>query len=96
MKAEKLPVVPNPIGVLSRKGRNEEINIQNFSIGNMQAQALGEAIKNTVAKKLQLASNRLSTVGALSIIQNINPSVQEINLSNNTIQDKEQARQIKM
>lgn len=44
-QAKDLPIVPLPAGLANHKGRNGEINLYNKSIGNMQAQAIGTAIK---------------------------------------------------
>ena len=67
-KAYRLPVVPTPLGVVSHKGINNELNLTNMSVGNWQAEALGKALEFTKAKKINLQNNRLDTHGALSIL----------------------------
>ena len=84
---DPLRVVPVPLGVVTHKGRNNEINLNNVSIGNDQARALGSALKCSHAEKVMLKNNRLNNNGALRIIEGINQHLKEINLSENTLTD---------
>lgn len=66
------------------------MNVNNNSIGNNQGDALSMALKYTKADKIFLANNRLSTDAILLILDNMNPNIKEINLSDNKIiADKE-------
>ena len=89
MKEEDGPirVLPVPLGIVTHKGRNNEIDLNNASIGNDQAQALGSSLKYSNAEKVLLRDNRLGTKGALSIIDGIGPHLRTINLSNNALTD---------
>ena len=84
---EPLRVLPVPLGIVSHKGRNNEIDLNNLSIGNDQARALGSSLKYSTVEKVLLRNNRLSTKGSLSIIEGINPHLRELNLSNNALTD---------
>lgn len=88
-QAKALPIVPLPSGLANHKGRNGEINLYNQSIGNLQAQAIGTAIKHSKAEKLSFQNNRLTNKGALSILSNLNENITEINLSDNALEDYE-------
>ena len=81
--------MPLPAGLANHKGRNGEINLYNASIGNMQAKAIGNAIKHSKAEKLYLQNNRLTNKGALSILENLNQNIKELNLSDNILEDNE-------
>ena len=35
VKASELSIVPQPMGIVSRKGRNNDLNITNMSVGNI-------------------------------------------------------------
>jgi len=92
----KLPVVPSPMGIVSHKGENNQLRMTNYSMGNAVSKAVGKAIFYSKAEKLSMQNNRLSPMGALNIIKNINPTMKEIDLSGNTLQDYEKTRELKV
>ena len=61
------------------------MNVNNTSIGSLQGDALSMALKFTKADKVFLANNRLTTDAILLILENMNPKIKEINLSDNKI-----------
>lgn len=70
--AAKLPIIPSPMGVVSHKGDYKTVNLTDYSMGDQQAKAFGEAMKLSEAECLKLKNNRLTIEGAVSIISNLN------------------------
>ena len=89
---KKMKVVPNPIGVIKKKGENEKINLRNKILGDDYIKCLNESLK---ASKnitcLNLEKNRLSDISLIPLMQTIlNNNILlekllEINLSYNKI-----------
>jgi hypothetical protein len=57
---EKNKLIPRTNGIVSYKGNENEINIQNFSIGNRYAKAYGNGLKFLHAKKVNVSNNGLN------------------------------------
>ena len=64
-------------------------------MGNMQAKALGFAIKYSKAENLNVINNRLTSDGAYHILENVNPTLKLINISNNSLLDLDKIRALK-
>lgn len=56
--------MPEPIGIVSWKGNEQELNIDNYSMGNNYASALSQSIKKINPKRINLKGNRLTAKGA--------------------------------
>ena len=96
-KAGALPMVVKPtIGLTAHKGNDNEINMNDGAIGDLQAEALGEAIKYAKQEKIYACNNRLSQEGALHIIEAITGMVKELNLSDNDLMAHGKNQQINM
>ena len=80
-----MPIVPAPMGIVSHKGRNRDLNLTNMGAGNQQAKAIGAAVKLTNAHHLLMANNRLSTAGTLVVLQNLSTNITTIDLSGNAL-----------
>ena len=91
----RLPIVPVPLGLVSHKGDDKTLNLSNYEMGNVQAKALGVAIKYSKAENLNVINNRLTSEGALHILENINPSLKSINLSDNNLFDLDKLRALR-
>ncbi len=57
-EANKLRISPAPFGLIKRKGKADEINIQHYNIGNSFGKALGKSIKHIKPKALLLGNNK--------------------------------------
>jgi hypothetical protein len=56
-----LPIVPSPNpALIAHKGNEDEININNFSLGDYHANAIADAIQHSHPNKLYLANNRIN------------------------------------
>eukprot|EP00347_Sterkiella_histriomuscorum_P020671 403336916 len=85
-KCEDQKLIPSPFGMVSLKGPLDTINLKQFRIGNKYADSLGSGLKLSQAiSKVNLASNRLSPQGGISILKGLNPQIQELDLSNNDL-----------
>jgi len=51
--------VPSP-AIIAHKGNDDEINVNNFAIGDDHAIAIAEAIKYSNSDKIYLANNRIT------------------------------------
>ena len=91
----RLPIVPVPLGLVSHKGDDKTLNLSNYEMGNVQAKALGVAIKYSKAENLNVINNRLTSEGALHILENINASLKSINLSDNNLFDLDKLRALR-
>lgn len=62
------------------------MNLSQFRVGNKYAVSLGQGLKlSNAVSKINLASNRLTPRGGLSILQGLNHNVIELDLSNNEL-----------
>lgn len=68
---DKDHVIPRPFGIVSYKGKEDEINIENFSMGNSYSKAYGKGLKLLNAKVLNLSNNRLSDTGSMNILRGV-------------------------
>ena len=71
--------------MVSLKGKNECLSLQQYRIGNKYAEALSNGLKLCIVNKINLASNRLNPQGGLKVLQSLNFNVRELDLSNNKI-----------
>lgn len=94
--AQKLPIIPTTMGFNVHKGKHQEMNLTNFGMGQSQALAFGQGLKNAIASKINLQNNRIAPESALAILENINDKVKELNLSDNALHDGERARLMKI
>lgn len=53
------------------------------------------AIAYSKAEKINLINNRLTSDGALKILEHINPNLKSINISNNNLFDLDKIRELK-
>ena len=91
----RLPIVPVPLGLVSHKGDDKTLNLSNYEMGNVQAKALGFAIKHSKAENLNMINNRLTSEGANHILENVNPTLKLLNISNNNLFDLDKIRALK-
>ena len=91
----KLPIVPVPLGLVSHKGDDKTLNLSNYEMGNVQAKALGLAIKYSKAENLNVINNRLTSDGAYNILENVNPTLKLLNISNNSLLDLDKIRALR-
>lgn len=85
-RAGGLPMVVKPtIGLTAHKGIDNELNLNDNAIGDLQAEALGAAIRYAKQDKIYACNNRLTGEGAFHIIDSITSLVKEINLSDNDL-----------
>jgi hypothetical protein len=54
-----------PFGFVNYRGKEDEINIQNFKMGDKYVEAFSHGLQYASVKKVNLASNRLDDKGAL-------------------------------
>jgi len=80
-------IPPAPLGLIKRKGKENEINIDNYNIGDRYAKALSSSIKHVKPKALLLSSNN-NTHGIMNIIHNLNEQCEKLDLSNNFVNGK--------
>ena len=80
-------ISPAPIGMLKRKGRESDINIRNYHIGDHRGLALGTSMKYLNPKNLLLGCN-MNTKGISSIIDNLNDDLENLDLSENRVDAK--------
>lgn len=86
-RCDKQRILPTAIAVATRKGKESEVNIKGYSVGEDYALALGEGVQLlTDARKIDLTGNRLAAKGAKIITNCIqgNNTI-ELNLSDNSI-----------
>lgn len=82
LQCEKANLIPIPFGLVNYKGKEDEINVSSYKMGNDYATAFGKGLHLAGnVKKLNFADNRLSEEGSFGIIKGINKGIQEIDLS---------------
>jgi len=81
---------PKPFGIVRRSGKESEIDIRMFSMGDNYAKAFSEGLKHhNSLQNLNIKSNRLSDIGAQKILSNLNPSqIRFINIAENKLGQK--------
>jgi Ran GTPase-activating protein (RanGAP) involved in mRNA processing and transport len=84
---EKAKLKPLPIGVVRRKGKPEDFNLESMRIGDSYAEAFSKGLKFVKrVERLNLQSNRLTEKGSLNILKNLDSSnLRVINLADNRI-----------
>ena len=70
---------------MNYKGKEEEINLKNYKMGDNYAAAFREGLQLAHVKKLVVADNRLNEKGSLQLVQGLNKHIQELDLSNNKV-----------
>ena len=85
-------IIPNPLGLLKRKGDEKILNMNNQHVGDRYIKALSNGLEYIEhLNNLQLSNNRLTESGIVSIFNclnnnlNLMESIIKLNLSNNKI-----------
>ena len=69
LQCEKQNLIPMPFGIVNYKGKEEEINVRSYRMGNDYAQAYGQGLQLAAnIRKLNFADNRLSEKGSFGIV----------------------------
>ena len=86
-QADKERISPEPVGVVKRRGGEEEMNLSKYLIGDRYAAALSKGIKCLPKlSKLNMSGNRLSDKGAQAILAGLNPAcTKTLDLSYNSL-----------
>ena len=89
---DKEKIIPNPLGLLKRKGEINILNMNNQHIGNRYIKALSSGLEySDFINSFQLSSNGLNESGTVDLFNSfhVNPKLLEnltkLNLSNNRI-----------
>ena len=84
-ETEKKRLFPQPLGIVRRKGKESEVDLHLYSMGDGYASALSEGLKKVKSvERLNLKSNRLSQQGSQRILETVRPNaIKEINLAEN-------------
>jgi hypothetical protein len=85
VQCEKQNLVPDPFGLVSRKGNEEELNLQSYRMGNSYAKAYGQGLKLANIKRVNVADNGLNDGGSVALVKGINPNMRELDLSSNRV-----------
>jgi hypothetical protein len=68
------------------KGREDEINLKNYGMGDEYVTAFAKGLKISHSiRKVNLANNRLNEQGTLKFLRAVHKNVQEIDLSQNKV-----------
>ena len=85
-------IIPNPLGLLKRKGDEKILNMNNQHVGDRYIKALSNGLEYIEhLNNFQLSNNRLTENGIVSIFNclnnnvNLMESINKLNLSNNKI-----------
>lgn len=80
---------PIPMGIVKRVGKDREIDIGMYAMGDSYAEAFSEGLKEFEINRLNLSDNRLTDIGAMKILQGLKASALEIlDLSNNKLSNE--------
>jgi len=84
---DKNQLKPESMGLIRRKGREEEIDVAMYGMGDRYADALSQGIKHIdCLSKLNVSGNRLTDFGASQLVRNLAAdTVVALDLSNNQI-----------
>jgi hypothetical protein len=87
---DKNQLKPESMGLIRRKGKEEEIDVAMYGMGDRYADALSQGIKHIdCLSKLNVSGNRLTDFGASQLVRNLAAdTVVAIDLSNNMITGK--------
>lgn len=87
---DRLRLLPNPIGVVRRKGKEDQYDLTRMSMGDFYAQAFSEGLKHVKSvQRLNLQANRLTEVGTLRILSSVEfRDLKHLNLCQNRIGDR--------
>ena len=66
----RMNIPPAPLGLVKRRGKEDEINVKNYYIGDRYGKALSSSIKHLKPKALFLSSNN-NTNEIMNIINNL-------------------------
>ena len=85
-------IIPNPLGLLRRRGREKNLSITNHKVGDIYMKALSNSLKySRHLNKLEISGNRLSSFGTSKLFKSLNFNkelsykLKTINLSENKI-----------
>ena len=85
-------IIPNPLGLLRRKGKEKRLAISHHKVGDTYMKVLSNSLKYSLnLNKLELSGNRLSSFGTSKLFKSLNfnkelaYNLKEINLSENKI-----------
>ena len=85
-------IIPNPLGLLKRKGDDKTLEMNNQKVGDTYIKVLGNALKySDNLTYLELSGNRISSIGINKLFSSINQNeeltsnIHSINLSENNI-----------
>lgn len=79
-------LLPEPMGLVKTKGKDCDLNISRYSMGDSFAEALSESFTTLEMERVNLRSNRLTDAGARKVINNLKANVLlELDLSYNYI-----------
>lgn len=86
-KCDKIHLNPEPFGIVRRTGPDTSIDIHNYSMGDVYANAFSEGINHYKdVKELNISNNRLTECGVLKILQKIrDKKLKKISLAENKI-----------
>jgi len=85
-KMKQLRVTPKCIGLVKSNGPKNEINMRNYAIGDQYASAFSAAFNRlTLIDSIDLANNRLSNKGAITLIENAPFQLKHLDLSGNNL-----------
>ena len=86
-RCDKIRLNPEPFGMVRRTGPDTSIDIHNYSMGDVYANAFSEGINHCKdVKDLNISDNRLTEPGCVKILQNIkDKKMKKINLAENKI-----------
>lgn len=86
-ETERSKLFPQPMGIIRRKGKETELDLHQYRMGDDYASALSEGLKSVKSlERLNLKSNRLSQTGSMKVLETVRANViKEINLSENTL-----------
>ncbi len=69
---EESMLIPRPYDFVNYKGSENEINVENFMMGNKYAKAYSKGLQLMNVKKLNVAGNRLNEKGVCNILKGMN------------------------
>ena len=66
-------IIPNPLGLLRRRGQDKKLSITNHKVGDTYMKALSNSLKySRHLNKLELSGNRLSSFGTSKLFKSLN------------------------
>ena len=90
--SNKEKIIPNPLGLLRRKGQDKKLSINNHKVGDTYMKVLSNSLRYSHhLNNLELSGNRLSSFGTSNLFKSLNDNkelsykLKSINLSQNKI-----------